>query len=186
MMQRHPLRPGRRVAVAVVTAATVAAAGSLVAYGSVRPPAPLRPAASPVICNAAQGQPSCPPPCALGASGAEPDCPVPPPCVRPCPTVVVTQADSGRTFTLAPGTALVVRLRGSPQFLWSAPQSSDTSVLRSEGSTSDPATGDAVGRFAAVARGQAHVNAVQQAACAHRTPPCPTPIRLFTVTVDVS
>jgi hypothetical protein len=98
----------------------------------------------------------------------------------------LTQADAGRTISVKRGTTIVVRLHGTPQFFWTAPQSSNSSVLTSQGSSADPTTGNAQGRFLASAPGQAQLRAIQEPACALKTPPCMVPDRLFAVAVQVS
>ena len=130
----------------------------------------------------------CPPPCGTSATPIcpPPPPPPPPPCTRRCGRVVVTQADAGRTISLKRGSTLVVRLNGTPQFFWSAPQTSNSAALASQGSSADPTTGDALGQFTAAGAGQAEVRAMQQPLCALKTPPCLTPDRLFVLTVNVN
>jgi hypothetical protein len=180
------------VAVAVALAAGVVATVDP-AYGTARPATTH----NLIVCPQAQPQP-CPPPCAASASAlcpppclasarATPICPPPPPpCTKQCPRLFLTQADAGRTVGVTRGTAIVVRLHGTPQFLWTAPQSSNTSVLAPQGSSADPTTGNAQGRFIASGAGSAQITAIQEPRCALNTPPCLAPDRSFAVTVNVS
>jgi hypothetical protein len=99
--------------------------------------------------------------------------------------VVVTEADSGRTITLAPGATLRVELHGSPGYAWTAPASGDPKVLAPMKSGADPATGNATGVFEAGQPGQTEVSATQDPGCAQSRPACMMPSRLFEVTVRV-
>jgi hypothetical protein len=100
--------------------------------------------------------------------------------------VVVTEADSGRTITLAPGATLRVELHGSPGYAWTAPASGDPKVLAPIKTGADPATGNATGVFSASSAGQTEVSATQDPRCAKSRPACMMPSRLFSITVRVA
>ena len=94
-------------------------------------------------------------------------------------TITVTQADSGRSYTLHKNDHLVVRLSGPSFYTWTEPASSDQSVLqRTKGSSGSSATGT----FVARAKGKAQVTAIDNPNC---YPQCLAPSRLFEVNVSV-
>jgi hypothetical protein len=75
-------------------------------------------------------------------------------------TVTLTEADAGRTITLAPGTRIVVTLQAAPHRQWSAPRALDTSVVTTSESTRD-ASGGAHGTFVAAHPGRTRLVAGQ-------------------------
>ena len=93
-------------------------------------------------------------------------------------SVTVTLADSGRTFVLAAGDLLTVRLIASP-LVWTKAVSSDPRVV-----TSVPEMNPVAGLFVfrALAPGSARVTAVGNPSC---YPQCLMPSRLFFVNVTV-
>ena len=95
-------------------------------------------------------------------------------------TILATQADSGRHLTLRRGDRLVLRLVGPATYTWSAPTTSNRSVLRRL-SASAGMTASATLR--AVAPGTVQVRAVDSPNC---YPLCLPPSRLFSLAVTVS
>jgi hypothetical protein len=97
-------------------------------------------------------------------------------------TVTVTEADSGKSYTLRRGDRLVVQLNGNG-YEWTEPASSNDTVLhRTSGSSGTTATGT----FSAVGPGTADVTSTGDAPCRRSTPPCMVPSRLFQVSVTVA
>jgi hypothetical protein len=109
-----------------------------------------------------------------------------PPSTTPSPpgqptTVTVTEADSGKSYTLHRGDRLVVQLQSSG-YEWTEPASSNDTVLHrtgGSGGTSASAT------FSATAGGTADVTSTGDLPCRKATPPCMAPSRLFQVSVTV-
>jgi hypothetical protein len=100
---------------------------------------------------------------------------------QPPGTVVVTEADSGKSYTLLKGDRLVVQLHDS-SYEWTEPASSNDTVLHrtgGSGGTSASAT------FSATAPGSADVTSTGDLPCRKATPPCMAPSRLFQVSVTV-
>ena len=101
---------------------------------------------------------------------------------RPAPsqTIAVTEADSGRSYTLHRGDQLDVELSGPSSYTWTKPTSSDQGALdpmaTSSGST-------ARASFVAVGPGKATVTATDNPNC---YPECLAPSRLFEVSVSVT
>jgi hypothetical protein len=94
-------------------------------------------------------------------------------------TVSVTQDDNARRFTLHHGDRLVIRLTGPTFYTWTAPASSDPSVLRRLMATT---ASTASASFIAMAPGTSRVTAVDNPNC---YPQCLPPSRLFQVSVTV-
>ena len=101
---------------------------------------------------------------------------------RPIPsqTIAVTEADSGRSYTLHRGDQLDVELSGPSSYTWTKPTSSDQGALQpvptSSGSTASAS-------FVAVRPGEATVTATDDPNC---YPECLAPSRLFEVSVSVT
>ena len=96
-------------------------------------------------------------------------------------TVTVTEADSGKSYTLHRGDHLVVQLQGN-SYEWTEPASSNDAVLhRTSGSSGTTATAT----FSATGDGKADVTSTGDAPCRKSTPPCMVPSRLFQVSVTV-
>jgi hypothetical protein len=95
--------------------------------------------------------------------------------------VTVTDADSGKSYTLHKGDRLVVQLQGST-YEWTEPASSNDAALHrtaGSGGTSASAT------FSATASGTASVTSTGDLPCRKSTPPCMAPSRLFQISVTV-
>jgi hypothetical protein len=75
-------------------------------------------------------------------------------------TVTLTEADAGRTITVAPGTRIVVTLQGAPHRQWSAPRPLDSTILSTTESARD-AGGGAHGTFVATRTGRTRLVAGQ-------------------------
>ena len=110
-----------------------------------------------------------------GTAGARPVA-----AVTPSRTITVTQADSGRSYTLHKGDHLDVQLSVPSGFIWTEPASSDQSVLhRTGGSSGSTATGT----FVAKSKGKVEVTAIGKPNCS--ASPCPALLLLFQVNVSV-
>ena len=112
---------------------------------------------------------------------------VPPPTTMPPGpgphTFTVTEADSGKSYTLHRGDRLVVQLSGS-SLDWTEPASSNDAVLhRTSGSVGTD--GSAQATFSANAQGQADVTSTGDPPCRKSSPPCMAPSMLFQVSVTV-
>ena len=94
-------------------------------------------------------------------------------------TITVTQADSGRSYTLRVGDRLVVHLSGPSIYTWTKPVSSDQAVLRRTGGSSGS---EATATFVAEAKGAVKVTAMDNPNC---YPQCLAPSFLFVVSVSV-
>ncbi len=93
--------------------------------------------------------------------------------------ITVTQADSGRSYSLHKGARLFIQLMGPAIYTWSEPVSSNETVLeRSVGSSGNIATAT----FVATSTGHARVTAIDSPNC---YPQCLPPSRLFVLTVFV-
>ncbi len=94
-------------------------------------------------------------------------------------SITVTQADSGKSYSLREGDRLYIQLTGPAIYTWSAPVSSNGTVLElSVGSSGIIATAT----FVARSTGQVRVTAVGNPSC---YPQCLAPSRLFVLTVSV-
>lgn len=165
-----------------------AAAGPNAAPGPCPPP--------PQPCNAASTAPPpgatpamwihpCGPPCPPPPAAAQSETTPPAPAMAPyCPaTVLLTEADGGRTVTVRAGTRILVRLSGHQTTMWSAPRSSDEQVVTTV-SSGRSSTGDAVGDFRAAGGGHAELTAGGGANCTG-TRPCPMYMRIWIVHIVV-
>ncbi len=94
-------------------------------------------------------------------------------------TITVTQADSGRSYTVRVGDRLVVQLSGPSIYTWTEPVSSDQAVLRRTWGTSGS---EATATFVAEAKGEVKVTATDNPNC---YPQCLAPSLLFVVSVSV-
>lgn len=93
--------------------------------------------------------------------------------------ITVTQADSGRSYSLHVGSRLFIQLIGPAIYTWSEPVSSKVSVLeRLVGSSGNIATAT----FVARSTGRVRVTAIDNPNC---YPQCLPPSRLFVVTISV-
>lgn len=99
--------------------------------------------------------------------------------LAPPRTINVTQADSGRTYSLTRGTRLVVELSGPTIYTWTAPVSSNPSVVKRLASSSSNAT---LTTFVAQMKGESRITAVGNPTC---YPQCLMASRLFTITATV-
>jgi len=94
-------------------------------------------------------------------------------------SITVTQADSGRRYSLHEGARLFIQLIGPAIYTWSEPVSSNGTVLeRSVGSSGNIATAT----FVAKSTGHVRVTAIDNPNC---YPQCLAPSRLFVLTVSV-
>lgn len=94
-------------------------------------------------------------------------------------TVTVTQANSGRNYTLHVGTRLVVKLSGPSIYTWTESVSSNQAVLQRLKGTSG---GSSVATFVAKSKGHARITATGNPKC---YPQCLMPSRLFSIQVTV-
>jgi hypothetical protein len=95
------------------------------------------------------------------------------------PSITVTQADSGRRFSMHKGARLFIQLTGPAIYTWTEPVSSNPTVLeRSVGSSGNIATAT----FVATSTGQVRVTAIDNPNC---YPQCLPPSRLFGIVVSV-
>jgi hypothetical protein len=93
--------------------------------------------------------------------------------------LTLTQADSGRIYSLRVGARLFIQLVGPAIYTWSAPVSSKATVLeRLVGSSGNIATAT----FVARSTGRVRVTAIDNPNC---YPQCLPPSRLFVVTISV-
>ncbi len=99
--------------------------------------------------------------------------------LTPPRTIDVTQADSGRSFSLTRGDRLVVQLSGPAIYTWTEPVSSNPAVLKR---TVDSSANPALTTFIAEKIGKARVTAVGNPKC---YPQCLMPSRLFTIIASV-
>jgi hypothetical protein len=90
----------------------------------------------------------------------------------------VTAADNGRHYTLVVGSQLRVTLVSSGIYIWTAPVSSNPTVLAALSAT--PVAGSTV--FTALSPGTVQVSATENPSC---YPQCLPPSRLFAITVTV-
>ncbi|MET9611101.1 hypothetical protein ABZZ17_39505 [Streptomyces sp. NPDC006512] len=102
-------------------------------------------------------------------------------------TVTLTNADNGRTFTVAAGDDIRVRLTGGPAqgltWAWSVPVAGDPGVLRRTQGAQAP-NGDATAVFSATEEGESIIAA--SARCVPATgSPCPPSVQRWSVTIDV-
>jgi hypothetical protein len=76
------------------------------------------------------------------------------------PTVTLTEADSGKTVTVSPGTRIVVTLQPAAHRRWGAPHTLDSTIVATSESAAD-ATGAAHGTFLASRSGHTRLVASQ-------------------------
>ncbi|MBA3653453.1 MAG: hypothetical protein H0W70_04595 [Actinobacteria bacterium] len=100
-------------------------------------------------------------------------------------TVMVSQDDNGKTFTLRPGQHLVVSL-SDPGWRWSEPDTDNSTVLARTAVSANPGSDHVTASFDAKKTGQAHVSASKDAPCRAANPPCMTPTYLWQITVNVT
>ena len=99
-------------------------------------------------------------------------------------TTTLTDADSGRTISLAIGERLRVQLTTGT---WDPPTSSSAAVVvRSSSSGGYPTGAPVDALFSALGSGSAAVTAYSDAACFHSQPACMMPGRQWKVRVVVS
>jgi len=110
-------------------------------------PQPVNPPGTGAVAVAGS-PPSVERPSATSAAGAE------------VVTVTLTEADAGRTITVAPGTRIVVTLQGGPHRQWNAPRALDSAILSTTESAKD-AGGGAHGTFVATRTGRTRLVAGQ-------------------------
>ncbi|MGW0252347.1 hypothetical protein ACWDYH_37540 [Nocardia goodfellowii] len=100
-------------------------------------------------------------------------------------TITLTDADNGKTIEAAVADEITVRLLAYDEpgrrWEWSAPKSSDLSVLNQVRS-SPPPSGDASARFAVAAARTAEITAVSSCRGSGQ---CPGGVRMWKVTVQV-
>jgi hypothetical protein len=106
-----------------------------------------------------EGPPAATPAPAVAAGGSSAS-PPRPPSGGGVVTVTLTEADAGRTITVAPGTRIVVTLQAAARRQWSAPRTLDSRVLTAAGSGRD-AGGGAHGTFVAAHPGHTRLVAGQ-------------------------
>lgn len=141
------------------------------------------PAAAPSTARTTMPAPSA----SAGQASAAPPSTVPPtPASSPRPSgqLVITEADSGGTFTISRSTADAL-LRLGDDWLWSAPELDGSSVrLAQRHYVQDP--GYAEWEIRPVAAGSTVIRSEGSLACHQAEPPCAAPTRLFEVTIVVS
>jgi hypothetical protein len=107
------------------------------------------------------------------------------PAPAPTPTSGVlrlTNADAGRTITVARGDVILLELSGS----YLPPTADDAGILRTEEHAGGyPGPDPATGRFTAIGRGVARITSTTDAACLHSVPRCMIAQQQFTVTIRV-
>jgi hypothetical protein len=108
---------------------------------------------------ASEAPPAAAPAPAIAAGGSSAS-PPRPPSGGGVVTVTLTEADAGRTITVAPGTRIVVTLQGAAHRQWSAPRSLDPRVVTAADSGRD-AGGGAHGTFVAARSGHTRLVAGQ-------------------------
>jgi hypothetical protein len=102
--------------------------------------------------------------------------------------VTVTEADNGRTVTIARGKVLVVKLGSQGMLSWDRPRLTGPmpGALRElSASGGYPSHAPVVARFLAVRPGTATLSSVTDARCLHVAPKCAFPQRGWHVTVIV-
>jgi hypothetical protein len=99
-------------------------------------------------------------------------------------TVMVTEEDNGKTFTLRPGQHLVVTLDDSSS-IWSDPETDNAAVLSRTAVSANPSATHVTASFDAKSAGQAHVSASKDLPCRNAQPPCMAPTQLWQITVTV-
>jgi hypothetical protein len=115
-------------------------------------PEPGRALAAPPASHPAPEPPPAAAPAPAVAGNGSPASPARPPSSRGVVTVTLTEADAGRTITVAPGTRIVVTLQAAAHRQWSAPRTLDSRVVTAAGSGRD-ADGGAHGTFVAAHSG---------------------------------
>jgi len=93
---------------------------------------------------------------------------------------VLTQAQSGRSYSVRVGDRLIVNLSGPASYSWTPTVSSDQAVLFRRAASSGSST---TATLVAGAAGRSRVTAVDNPKC---YPQCASPSRLFSVTVTVT
>jgi hypothetical protein len=106
------------------------------------------------------GAPPAATPAPAVAAGGSPASPARPPSGGGVVTVTLTEADAGRTITVAPGTRIVVTLQAAAHRQWSAPRTLDPRVVTAADSGRD-AGGGAHGTFVAAHSGHTRLVAGQ-------------------------
>ncbi len=94
-------------------------------------------------------------------------------------TTIVTEADSGRSYTLHRSDRLIVRLSGPSIYSWTKAMSSNQAVLQRMGGSTGRTT---TTTFVARGKGRAKVTATANPNC---YPECLAPSRLFVVSISV-
>lgn len=110
---------------------------------------------------------------------------------RPLPSpphadpLVLTNADSGRSITVAVGT--VIRVRLQPELGNYVPPTSTSSAVRREASSGGyPSNHPVDATFTAVAAGKADLSATTDAPCLHQQPSCMIPQKQWQVALVVN
>lgn len=139
--------------------APLPSSGSLDSRATEVPP-PGRAIAVPPAGRPGPASPPAATPAPALAAGGSPGSAARPPSSGGVVTVTLTEADSGRTITVAPGTRIVVTLQGAAHRQWSAPRTLDQRVVSATNSGRD-AGGGAHGTFLAVHSGHTRLMAGQ-------------------------
>ncbi len=123
-------------------------------------PPPGRAIAVPPASRPGTASPPAATPAPAVADNGSPGSPARPPSSGGVVTVTLTEADSGRTITVAPGTRIVVTLQGAAHRQWSVPRTLDSRVVSAADSGRD-AGGGAHGTFLAAHSGHTRLMAGQ-------------------------
>ncbi|MHB8340011.1 MAG: hypothetical protein ACYDB7_02420, partial [Mycobacteriales bacterium] len=150
-------------------------------------PAPMGSASAGLAATASAGPPQTVTAFPVGPpSGSPSGSPSP----SPSPTLVagnqldLTAADSGQSYTAAPGTRISLTLSGSPQDAWTPPRDSAPAVLHGTGTGGTKGSQHA--DYVAAQVGRATLSATQNPACVEQRPMCGIPSRSFMVTIVVT
>jgi len=101
-------------------------------------------------------------------------------------TLSLTNADNGRTIKVPHGTLIKVNL-SMPNYVWSVPRSSNTTVLSTlPGGITSSSGSITTASFFAASRGTATVSAIASPSCALSQPACMIAAYGWTVTITVS
>ena len=117
-----------------------------------------------------------------------PEPPSPTPAPPPPGTLVLTTSSNGQSFQVASGNKVWAVLPGDGQRYhgYTAPQSSDTAVLRADGASCSAPSGYFCTEFLAVSTGQAQLTATSDPACLQASPPCGAPSQFWRVNISAA
>ena len=103
-------------------------------------------------------------------------------------TLVLTQADAGRSYRIAPGQHVQVVLSGTGQQYhgFTTPQSDDTASVAPDGVACSAPSGQFCTEFVGDRSGSAQLTSTDDPACRQVTPPCELATQEWRVTLTVS